>query len=84
MNAIRQSSGPIRGCLHGAGVGQDARFDRKVRESRTMFVGEDRWSLALMEATRRDPLEFFIGFGSISGRFGANGHTITRWLLMTV
>lgn len=28
-----------------------------------------------MEATSNDPLEAFVGFGSISGRFGANGHT---------
>ena len=30
---------------------------------------------ALASATIDDPLEFFVGFGSISGRFGANGHT---------
>ena len=28
-----------------------------------------------MQATNRDPLEWFVAFGSISGRFGANGHT---------
>jgi len=28
-----------------------------------------------MELTQNDPLQFFVGFGSISGRFGANGHT---------
>lgn len=31
--------------------------------------------ISLAAATRQDPLEWFIGFGSISGRFGANGHT---------
>ncbi len=29
----------------------------------------------MMDATRRDPLEWFVAYGSISGRFGANGHT---------
>lgn len=32
-------------------------------------------AIALAEATMADPLEWFVGFGSISGRFGANGHT---------
>ena len=28
---------------------------------------------ALMTLTEQDPVRYFIGFGSISGRFGANG-----------
>jgi len=28
-----------------------------------------------MQATQNDPLDSFVAFGSISGRFGANGHT---------
>ena len=73
---IRQRFGPIRGCLHGAGVGQDARFERKRPEKVEQCLGA-KWdgTLALMQATWNDPLRFFVGFGSISGRFGANGHT---------
>jgi acyl transferase domain-containing protein/NAD(P)-dependent dehydrogenase (short-subunit alcohol dehydrogenase family) len=76
MSVIRRKHGPIRGCLHGAGVGQDARYDRKRPDKvRECLRAKIDGSIALMEATAQDPLEFFIGFGSISGRFGANGHT---------
>lgn len=73
---VRAISGPIRGVLHGAGVGKDARFDRKqVDKVEQCIAAKVDGGLALMEVTRDDPLECFIGFGSISGRFGANGHT---------
>jgi acyl transferase domain-containing protein/acyl carrier protein/NAD(P)-dependent dehydrogenase (short-subunit alcohol dehydrogenase family) len=76
LQTIRSLSGPIRGCLHGAGVGQDARFDRKLPEKVDQcLAAKIDGAINLMEATQQDPLEYFIGFGSISGRFGANGHT---------
>ena len=76
LERIRQKAGPIKGVLHGAGVGRDARFDRKQPEKVQQCISAKvDGSLALMRATRNDPLEYFIGFGSISGRFGANGHT---------
>ncbi len=73
---IRQHSGPIHGVLHGAGVGKDARFDRKQPEKVNQCIHakiDGAWSL--IEATWKDPLDAFVSFGSISGRFGANGHT---------
>ncbi|MFO1064471.1 MAG: SDR family NAD(P)-dependent oxidoreductase [Pirellulales bacterium] len=76
MDRIRALSGPIHGVLHGAGVGKDARFDRKQEAKvNQCFAAKVDGALALMDALRDDPLEHFIGFGSISGRFGANGHT---------
>ncbi len=30
-------------------------------------------AVALMELTAQDPLRYFVGFGSISGRYGGNG-----------
>jgi NAD(P)-dependent dehydrogenase (short-subunit alcohol dehydrogenase family) len=73
---VRQHSGPINGVLHGAGVGRDSRFDRKQPEKVEQCIGAKvDGALALMQATWDDPLEAFLGFGSISGRFGANGHT---------
>ncbi len=55
---------------------KDARFDRKQPEKVNQCISAKvDGSLALMQATWNDPLEVFIGFGSISGRFGANGHT---------
>lgn len=76
LDRIRATDGPIEGILHGAGVGKDARFDRKEPEKvGQCFRAKVDGALALMDLTRRDPIQHFIGFGSISGRFGANGHT---------
>ncbi|MDX1928960.1 MAG: SDR family NAD(P)-dependent oxidoreductase [Pirellulaceae bacterium] len=76
LDKVRSISGPIHGVLHGAGVGKDARFDRKQPEKVNQCIAAKvDGALALMEATEQDPLEYFVGFGSISGRFGANGHT---------
>jgi NAD(P)-dependent dehydrogenase (short-subunit alcohol dehydrogenase family) len=73
---IRAVDGPIEGVLHGAGVGKDARFDRKDPEKVSQcFRAKIDAALGLMDLTRHDPIKHFIGFGSISGRFGANGHT---------
>ncbi len=76
VRQIRQQAGPIRGVIHGAGAGQDARFDRKRPDKvEKCLKAKIDGSLALMQATTTDPLEHFVTFGSISGRFGANGHT---------
>lgn len=73
---IREHHGPIRGCLHGAGVGQDSRFERKRPDKVKQCLGAKIDGLVnLMQSTMHDPLDCMIGFGSISGRFGANGHT---------
>lgn len=76
LDNVRAISGPINGVLHGAGVGKDARFDRKQPERvHQCIAAKVDGALALMDATERDPIDYFVGFGSISGRFGANGHT---------
>lgn len=76
LDRVREISGPIDGILHGAGVGRDSRFDRKQPEKvQQCIAAKVDGALALMDATRHDPLKYFVGFGSISGRFGANGHT---------
>ncbi|MFN9717991.1 MAG: SDR family NAD(P)-dependent oxidoreductase [Planctomycetota bacterium] len=76
ISEVRRRAGPIRGVIHGAGVGQDARFDRKRPEKvEKCLKAKIDGSLAVMRATNSDPLEWFVAFGSISGRFGANGHT---------
>lgn len=76
IQSIRQQAGPIYGVIHGAGAGQDARFDRKRPDKvEKCLRAKIDGSLALMQATDSDPLEWFVTFGSISGRFGANGHT---------
>ena len=76
LDTIRSIDGPIEGILHGAGVGKDARFDRKDPQKVSQcFRAKVDATLSLMDLTRQDPIKHFIGFGSISGRFGANGHT---------
>lgn len=76
LSEIRRQSGPIAGVIHGAGAGQDARFDRKRLDKVEKCIrAKVDGAFALIEATQDDPLEWFVGFGSISGRFGANGHT---------
>lgn len=75
LGEIRRQSGPIAGVIHGAGAGQDARFDRKRLDKVEKCIrAKVDGAFALIEATQNDPLEWFVGFGSISGRFGANGH----------
>ena len=76
LRAIRAQGVPIEGVLHGAGFGKDSRFDRKEMSNvEKCFRAKNDGAAHLMELTRTDPLKHFIGFGSISGRFGANGHT---------
>ncbi|TWU18982.1 Phthiocerol synthesis polyketide synthase type I PpsC [Allorhodopirellula heiligendammensis] len=76
LKKIRRADGPIRGVIQGAGAGQDARFDRKRPDKvEKCFRAKIDGCVALANATQHDPLEWFVGFGSISGRFGANGHT---------
>ncbi|CAK9095638.1 Enoyl-[acyl-carrier-protein] reductase [NADPH] FabL (ENR) (Enoyl-acyl carrier protein reductase III) (NADPH-dependent enoyl-ACP reductase), partial [Durusdinium trenchii] len=76
LDQIRATDGPISGVIHGAGIESASRFDRKTRgiveATVSIKVGG---AVALMQATRQDPLTHFIGFGSTSGRFGGLGQT---------
>lgn len=76
LDDVRRQDGPIEGIVHGAGIGRDASFDKKdpKRVDQCISAKVDG-ALALMALTRDDPVKYFVGFGSISGRFGANGHT---------
>jgi acyl transferase domain-containing protein/acyl carrier protein/NAD(P)-dependent dehydrogenase (short-subunit alcohol dehydrogenase family) len=74
LDRVREMDGPIQGIIHGAGYAKSFRFetirtDRFFRTTRPKADG----TVALMALTRRDPLHYFIAFGSISGRFGGNG-----------
>jgi acyl transferase domain-containing protein/NAD(P)-dependent dehydrogenase (short-subunit alcohol dehydrogenase family)/acyl carrier protein len=74
LEKVRQH-GSIDGILHGAGASRDAKFENKDRTRvQECFASKIDGTLNLMELTASDPLRFFVGFGSISGRFGANGH----------
>ena len=76
LDEIRHNDGPIEGVVHGAGIEIASRFTKKTSEivSRTIAAKVDG-AAVLMHLTRNDPLRFFFGFGSISGRWGAIGQT---------
>jgi acyl transferase domain-containing protein/acyl carrier protein len=74
LESIRSSGGPIRGVLHGAGVESASRLDRKKLASvQATIAAKVDGAAQLIELTRDDPLEHFIAFGSVSGRFGGVG-----------
>jgi NAD(P)-dependent dehydrogenase (short-subunit alcohol dehydrogenase family) len=74
LERVRRADGPIRGVLHGAGLIDPGRFENKRRDFVTSLVNAKFCgTLNLMALTQHDPLAFFVGFGSISGRFGGNG-----------
>ena len=76
LQQIRDEEGSITGILHGAGVSRDSRFEQKSEEWVEKCVrAKVDGTTALMELTWDDPLQHFVAFGSISGRFGANGQT---------
>jgi NAD(P)-dependent dehydrogenase (short-subunit alcohol dehydrogenase family) len=74
LNEVRAQSGPIEGIVHGAGYAKSFRFGTgnaaKLSATIDPKVGG---TLALMHLTANDPLRYFVGFGSLSGRFGGNG-----------
>jgi NAD(P)-dependent dehydrogenase (short-subunit alcohol dehydrogenase family) len=74
LGLIRRQSGPIEGIIHGAGYARSGRLEMvKPERLRTTISAKVGGAVALMELTRNDPLRYFVGFGSISGRYGGNG-----------
>jgi NAD(P)-dependent dehydrogenase (short-subunit alcohol dehydrogenase family) len=76
LDRIRKEDGAIHGVIHGAGVEAACKFEKKKRENvlATLAVKVDA-AMSLLELTKIDPLGWFIGFGSTSGRFGGLGQT---------
>jgi len=76
LDDVRLKDGPIEAIIHGAGFEKSTRFAKKKPElvQRTIAAKVDG-AAALMELTSSDPLKLFLGFGSISGRFGGVGQT---------
>ena len=76
LAAIRQQGQAITGILHGAGVRVEEKFSKKQPQTVLNSVATKVDSaLALALLTQQEPLQFFVGFASMSGRFGANGRT---------
>lgn len=76
LDIIRQASGPIEGIIHGAGIERSCNYERKKPEivEATLSAKVDG-AINLMRLTRQDPVRYFVGFGSVSGRLGSNGQT---------
>lgn len=76
LREIRRIGGPITGIVHGAGYARSSRFESQKRGELALTLGAKvEGALALMHLTREDSLRYFVGFGSISGRYGGNGLT---------
>lgn len=72
LDEVRQKDGSIRGVIHGAGADTGIPFRQITDETmKRVLEGKLQGAHHLMTHTRVDPLEYFIGFGSTSGRFGA-------------
>ena len=77
---IRRLDGPIDGIVHGAGIsGPSKSIVATAPDILDEMVGvKVDAALGLMLLTRQDPVRYFVGFGSISGRFGtADASTYT-------
>jgi NAD(P)-dependent dehydrogenase (short-subunit alcohol dehydrogenase family) len=74
LKNIRAADGPISGVVHGAGYAKSFRFGTGVgNKLEATIAPKFDGTLALMHLTAGDPLKYFVGFGSLSGRFGGNG-----------
>lgn len=76
ISKIQSKDGRIEGVIHGAGVESACKFGKKKWElvNRTVAAKVDGCA-ALMAALADQPPQYFIGFGSTSGRFGGVGQT---------
>jgi NAD(P)-dependent dehydrogenase (short-subunit alcohol dehydrogenase family) len=71
---VRQTWGPIRGIVHGAGVLADALLSAQTDEQFNLVFGTKVDGLHhLLAATAEDPIELLLVFSSVAGRFGNAG-----------
>ena len=73
---IRAADGSICGVIHGAGVESASKFPKKKLDlvAKAIAVKVDG-AAGIASLLSDDPPEFFVGFGSTSGRFGGLGQT---------
>jgi len=89
VDRIRSNGEPIVGVVHGAGFEKASRFaSKKLPLVQRTFESKAIGALNLMVATAGDPIQSFIAFASISGRYGAIGQTdygaANEWLTKIV
>ena len=77
IDAIRETWGPIKGIIHGAGVLADALLANQNDEQFDRVFGTKVDGLRhLLAATAADPLELLIVFSSVAGRFGNSAQSV--------
>ncbi|WP_037582930.1 SDR family NAD(P)-dependent oxidoreductase [Stigmatella aurantiaca] len=76
LAGVRQQYGRIDGIVHGATIEESKSLPMKTPDSfvRTLNAKAHLWQL-LVQETWKDDLQFFINFGSGSGRYGNKGQT---------
>nr|AIS92916.1 polyketide synthase [Stigmatella aurantiaca Sg a15] len=76
LAGIRQQYGRIDGIVHGATIEESKSLPMKTPDIfvRTLSAKAHLWQL-LVQETWKDDLQFFISFGSGSGRYGNKGQT---------
>ena len=74
LNDVRNSLGPIKGIIHGAGRLADCRIvDKSVDQFETVFNTKVKGLNVLLEATKDDRLKYLVLFSSVTARVGNNG-----------
>ncbi|SDD61903.1 SDR family NAD(P)-dependent oxidoreductase [Actinokineospora iranica] len=74
VTEVVRAVGPLHGVIHAAGVTRDARAVVKTEEQvAAVLAPKVAGTRALDEATRGEPLDFFVVFSSVSGEAGNPG-----------
>lgn len=74
LDQIRAADGPIEAVIHGAGIERSRAFASKnAAELQATLSAKADGAVHLMTLTAEDPLRLFVGFSSVSGRFGGMG-----------
>lgn len=74
LKKLAKKIGPINGIIHGAGIDRSKLLTDKNQEEVELIVDvKVKGAEALLLATKDHPLDFFMTFSSVSGRFGNRG-----------
>jgi NAD(P)-dependent dehydrogenase (short-subunit alcohol dehydrogenase family)/acyl carrier protein len=74
FNDVRNTMGPIKGIIHGAGLLADCRIvDKSVEQFETVYSTKVNGLRTLLSATKKDPLNYLVLFSSVTARVGNNG-----------
>ena len=74
LNDVRNTLGPIKGIIHGAGRLADCRIvDKSIEQFETVFNTKVKGLNVLLEATKNDLLKYLVLFSSVTARVGNSG-----------